>query len=69
VAESVIPREQTALPQTPVDAENAEPEAGTNTRLPAERAPPASPFVAVTTDSDTTILGFDEKAKYFGIFR
>jgi hypothetical protein len=58
-AEAVIPRERIILSQATVYAESAESEDETDTPLLGEKAPPASPVVAVTTDTDATISDFD----------
>src|SRR2546423_12674137 len=58
-AEAVIPRERIALSRATVYAENAESEYEIDTPLLGEKAPPASPVVAVTTDTDATISDFD----------
>ena len=57
--EAVIPREQIALPQATANAENVELEAEIARHILGEKAPPASPVVAVTTDTDATISNFD----------
>jgi hypothetical protein len=53
--EAVIPREQATLPQATVDSRSVEPEVEIDTRLLGEKAPSASPTIAITTDIDTTI--------------
>ena len=58
-AEAVIPRERIALSQATVYVESAESEDEIDTPLLGEKAPLASPVVAVTTDTDATISDFD----------
>jgi hypothetical protein len=58
-AEAIILREQIAFSQATVYAESDESEYEIDTPLLGEEAPPASPVVAVTTDTDATISDFD----------
>jgi hypothetical protein len=58
-AEAVILREQIALSRATIYTKSAESEYEIDTPLLGEKAPPASPVVTVTTDTDATISDFD----------
>jgi hypothetical protein len=57
--EAVIPRERIALSRATIYAESAELEYEIDTPRLREKAPPASPVVAVTTDTDAPISDSD----------